>query len=264
MRGKIPGAFFRALFIVLLCSFIAVGISARSRRNMTGVSTCGLELALTQDDKGLLETGGVVLRAVGNVSKISLTGGDSGAEVLLGELKLLKPTYLAEVIRTMPYEGNEDLPDKLVDILLELGNNVHIPYISSKGKECSLYRSATIKSNDVLEDGERVVKVDIVMPPVDVMDTKITVKTVEEEGEREYVRFTATNVDPLRFHNIKVVGEKKTLSALLITNDGEKWTMYAICGANAIRLPFLEQSIRISFLNRIKGFCDYVVAKLDE
>lgn len=236
---------------------------AWGRRELAHVSSGELELSLQPDDVPVLLSGGVVLHDLGNVSRVSLVGGGSGAVTLLGELQDLRPTYLAEVVRKMPYRGNEDLRDKIVAILLGLGGSVRIPYISSKGNVCSLYRSAEIVSDTVADNGDREVVVDILMHPIDMMRTKITVEQFQVPGERAYVRFTASNEDPLRYHNIRVVGAHRTLSALLLTNDGNEWTMYAVCGANAIRIPFLEKSIRISFLNRIKGFCDYVVSKLD-
>lgn len=250
------------MFLVAIC-LVAPPVGAWGRAVRTVVSTCALELSLTEEEKSSLMAGDVVLRAVSSASKVSLVGGESGAAVLLDELQELRPTYLAEVIRKMPYKGNEDLCDKIVAILLSLGGSVRIPYISSKGKVCSLYRSADIVSDTVLDGGGREVVVDILMHPIDMMRTSITVLSYKPIGESEYIRFTATNDDPLRYHGMRVVGARKTLSSLLLTNDGAEWTMYAVCAANAIRLPFLERSIRISFLNRIKGFCDYVVSKLD-
>lgn len=263
-RLPLPAKGARVNKALMLCLFLALFASfAYGRLGRVAVSTCALDLSLTEDDKASLMAGGVVLRAAGSASKLSLIGGGSGASILLDELQDLRPTYLAEVIRKMPYQGNEDLCDKIIDILIGLSGSVDIPYISSKGKVCSLYSSAEIISDTMMASGGRYFEVDILMHPIDMMRTRITVQSFSPKGEREYIRFTAVNEEPLCYHNIKVVGAKKTLSTLLITNDGNEWTMYAVCGARAIRLPLLDRSIRISFLNRIKGFCDYVVKKLD-
>lgn len=213
---------------------------------------------LPEKDQKTIAEGGIVVRALGGVSKMSLGGSNEGASRLADDLRALKPTYLAEVIETMPYEGNEDLPDRLMSILVDLDGYVSIPYKSSSGKIYDLYKSAKILSDETDESGGRTIRADIVMNPFETIETTIT---LARGGD--FTRYSAVNDNDIRCRGIRCAKKRKMLSALLLTVDGGEWTLYAVCGAAAIRVPFLERRIRLSFLNRIKSFCDFVMEKLE-
>ena len=72
---------------------------------------------------------------------------------LIDEIHDLNPKYLAEVIQIKPYIGNEDLPQRLEEILNNVPDYAGIPYFSERAQQWyNLYDSAVITSTEKSDD----------------------------------------------------------------------------------------------------------------
>ena len=51
---------------------------------------------------------------------------------------------------------------------------------------------------------------------------------------------------------------------ILLFKDEDNWILYGIGGVNAPKIPFFSERIEVSFINRIKTFCNFIFTKLNE
>ncbi|MBQ9494624.1 MAG: hypothetical protein IJR50_03175 [Treponema sp.] len=215
---------------------------------------------LSENEIALLHEGKVLVRNIGSSSKMCLASNNEGAKQFLKDMEALKPSYLAEVIQIRPYKGNEDLPEKLEDTLMDVAEYVGIPYYSEQhGRYFDLYSAAKIISDSMREDGvTRDVKAHLTMAPFGLIDTSIKIVT-----PGDYVYYITTNENTLYYsEKIKCVKPQKMKSGVLLFRDGDNWILYGAGGVNAIKVVFLEKRIETSFINRIKTFCNFIFEKL--
>ena len=86
---------------------------------------------LTNEERNIVASGEVFIKNINYFKNISLQTGNTGlGDKLLKEIDDLNPKYLAEVIQIKPYEGNEDLPQRLETILNNVPEYAGIPYFS--------------------------------------------------------------------------------------------------------------------------------------
>lgn len=230
----------------LLCAAAAAALPFNSR--------------LSAGEKTQLTEGKVLIRNIDYASKMCLDSNNAGAKKILGDIADLRPSYLAEVIQIRPYAGNEDLPRRLAEKLMNIQEYVGIPYYSEQGdKWYDLYSSAAIVSDTVRQDGTtHDVKADLTMEPFGTIHT-----TIELYNTPDYVYYVSTNDNELwYFDKFKSINSRKMKSAILLFRDGDNWVLYGAGGVNAIKIPFLEKRIETSFINRIKTFCNYMFDKI--
>ena len=79
---------------------------------------------LTSDEQQRLANGELVIRNIGKAKNISINGINSTLSKTIDTIEDLNPSYLAEVIRMVPYVGNEDLLEKLRPIILNVEDYV--------------------------------------------------------------------------------------------------------------------------------------------
>ena len=73
---------------------------------------------LTETERATLATGEIIIKNINYEKNICLNKGVSElGDILLADIHELNPKYLAEVIQYKPYEGNEDLPQRLETML---------------------------------------------------------------------------------------------------------------------------------------------------
>lgn len=213
---------------------------------------------LTADERTKLDKGELIIRNINFDKNICLNSELFPlSDYLLSVIDKLRPKYLAEVIQYKPYKGNEDLPDRLEDMLNNVPDYAGIPYYSVRAEEWyDLYDSATIVSR--VQDGNRTeIKADLEMSPFG------TVKeTMEIYRDAEVICYVAENDNLLRYYDkFDCVYPHKMKICILLFRDVDKWILYGIGGVNAPRIPFFTERIQTSFINRINTFCSYVFAK---
>ncbi len=213
---------------------------------------------MSKEDLSRIEKGELVIRNIGKAKNISLTPVNSVAKKAIDTIEDLEPAYLAEVIKVLPYEGNENLIESLAPMLLDVQSYVGIPYYSERAeKYYDLYSSAQIKS---LEENEGNTKMNAIleMEPFGYIDTDIYM-----ENSPETIYYEMTNLNKLRYHDkFTCAKEKKMKSIITVFRHGDSIVLYGIGGVDAPSIFFLRDRVETSFMNRIKTFCSYFFAKL--
>ncbi|MBQ1832825.1 MAG: hypothetical protein II114_03515 [Treponema sp.] len=212
---------------------------------------------LSAAEKTSLENGQPVIRKLKSVKDFSITSTNSKIVEAQDTVKAIKPAYLAEIIQVMPYAGNENLPEKLSAMIMDVSSYAGIPYWSDQWKQYfDLYSSAQIKSSAV-SGGVQTVKADLVMEPFGTINTTITSR---KSSDSYY--YVSTNDNKLKYSGITCVDPGKMKSIIVIVRDGNSWILYGIGAVNAPDVFFLRDRIETSFMNRIKTFCSYFFKKL--
>lgn len=208
---------------------------------------------LTSDEQQQLANGELIIRNIGKAKNISINGVNPTLSQTIDSIEELKPNYLAEVIRMVPYAGNEDLLEKLRPIILNVEDYVEIPYYSERNKKnYDLYSSVKIKSQS--DDGTTArLNAILEMSPFGEIDTDIFLTT---EGETLY--YENTNLNGLKYNGgITVIKDKCMKSLVTVFRSGDSWILYGIGGVKAPSIFFLRERVETSFMNRIKTMCSY-------
>lgn len=214
---------------------------------------------LTEDELNTLSTGQVLIKNINNKKNICLKKNlFSSADELLAIMDDLNPKYLAEIIQIKPYEGNEDLPKKLENVLNNIPEYAGIPYYSERAEHWyDLYDSAEI-TETFIENNVQTIKATLKMQPFDTVYETITLTSDENT-----VFYTAQNENKLRYlDKFDCIWPQKMKICILLFKDGDNWILYGIGGVNAPRIPFFTERIQTSFINRINTFCSFIFDKL--
>lgn len=212
---------------------------------------------LSSDERQKLENGEVLIRNINSIKETCVRE-SSSSEKILATMKKLDPAYVAEVIQVRPYEGNENLPQQIDEILCNIGDYVGIPYFSERTQKWyELYSSAEIK--EITEEGSSK-QIDCVleMSLFGKFDSRINV--VQDE---EFFYYELKNMENLIYHEkFTAIKSKKMVSCITLFRDGDNWILYAIGAIDAPKLWFLKDRIETSFMNRIKTFCNFIFSKI--
>lgn len=210
---------------------------------------------MTEENLDIINSGEILIKNIDFKRNMCLNDGiNELCDELHHKVKKLNPKYLAEIIQIKPYEGNEDLPQRLEAILKAIPDYAGIPYFSERGQTWyDLYSSAKITKEETVENITNITA-DFDMAPFGIVTEKIQIKKIENS-----LLYTALNTNKLRYHDqFDCIWPEKMLISIYLFRDGDNWILYGIGGVNAPRVPFLTKRIETSFINRIKTFCDYV------
>lgn len=214
---------------------------------------------LTPKEQEFLSTGEILIRNINYKKNICLKSElFPFADELLSIINNLNPKYLAEIIQYKPYKGNEDLPQKLEQLLNNIPEYAGIPYYSERAQAWyNLYDSAEI-TETFEENNIKTIKATLKMQPFDTVYETITLKT-----DKETVLYTAQNENKLRYlDKFDCIWPQKMKTCILLFKDGDNWVLYGIGGVNAPRIPFFTERIQTSFINRINTFCTFIFGKI--
>lgn len=214
---------------------------------------------LTSSDRQKMENGEMIFKSIGKVKNISIKESTKTTEAI-DIIKNLNPNHLAEIIQVRPYEGNEDLIERISQILKNVENYIGIPYYSERNKSWhDLYSEAEILS--VKNEGNsEIIDSRFYMEPFGYYTSQIKIKNYGE-----YYFFTMKNTQKLRYYDdFDAVGKEKMQAAILIFRENENWIIYALGGAKIISVPFTIKRAEVSFTNRIKAFAAAIFQKLDD
>jgi len=215
---------------------------------------------LSEEEKKQLNNGEVVIRNIDYYKNMCLESQEPLALNLKEMIKNLSPRYLSEIIQVKPYDGNENLPEKLEQLLLNVPDYAGIPLWSVR-HECyyDLYSSAEITSITKSEDRTDIIA-KLNMDPFGIFDQSINIYSSSES-----ILYFSENLQTLRyFDKFDCVGPKKMNMCILLFREGDNWILYGIGGVNAPKIPFFTERIETSFISRIKTFCNFVFKKLEE
>ena len=208
---------------------------------------------LTEEEQQKLANGELVIRNIGKAKNISVNGLNPTLEQTISAIEDLNPSYLAEVIRMVPYAGNEDILEKLRPVMLDVEDYVGIPYYSERHDTYwDLYSTVEIK--EFTDDGKVAHLNDLMeMSPFGDIDTLINVTSGEDT-----LYYENTNLNNLKYHEgITVVKKNNMKSIVTVFRSGDSWILYGIGGVKAPSIFFLRDRVETSFMNRIKTMCSY-------
>ncbi len=213
---------------------------------------------LTGEERTTLQNGEILIKNINYEKFMCLKKGEAElGDKLLSEIRDLNPKYLAEVIQIKPYEGNEDLPQRLEQLLNNVSDYAGIPYYSVRAEAWyNLYDSATILESVDRSDGKSL-KTKFLMEPFDTVYEDINLYRAKDS-----ILYTAVNTNKLRYlDKFDCVWPRKMKICILLLRDGDNWILYGIGGVNAPRVPFFTERIQTSFINRINTFCSFIFKK---
>ena len=213
---------------------------------------------LTAEDVKNLENGETVIKNLSSIKKLCAEGGNPVLDSVLETARDLKPAYIAEIIKFYPVEGNEDFPQQLESLLVDVPSYAGIPYYSERAEKWyDLYSEAKILSAQKIEGGQKI-RADLVMEPFDLIETEIILK-----NNPESLYYESTNLSKLRYYDkFDCVSPRKMKSLICVFKDGDRWVLYGIGAVKAPSIFFLRERIEVSFMNRIKTFCLYFFDKI--
>ena len=214
---------------------------------------------LTETERTEIAGGDIKIRNINFQRNMCLNNGiNSNGDILIHEIKDLSPKYLAEVIQIKPYQGNEDLPQRLEELLNNVSDYAGIPYYSEHSQAWfDLYTSAEI-INSTKEGNKTTIDAVFIMKPFDVVK-----ETIVMTNDVESILYIATNQNKLRYlDKFDCIWPKKMKICILLFRDGDNWVLYGIGGVNAPRIPLFTERIQVSFINRINTFCSFIFKKL--
>lgn len=227
----------------------------------------GFNSNLTQTDRQELLSGKTVYKNLKSVSNISLTD----TENVLKSIKELKPNYIAEIIRIIPVSKKPELINELYTILNDIPSYKGIPYYSERNDLwVDLYSEAKIIDKTESAEWNSLINAEFYMKPFGTILSKILIKadhadfkTVSSgKSDLTSLYYENINTSPVLYRDITCIKPQKMKSVIYVFKSDDYWILYGIGGANAPRIPFLNKRIEVSFINRIKTFCNYVFSKL--
>ena len=215
---------------------------------------------ISEQELSDLENGKVVIRNIDYSKHMCLESDEENAVLLKNYIKKLSPKYIAEVIQVRPYLGNEDLPEKLEKLLLNVPDYAGIPYWSERNERFyDLYSSAVI--TDIQSTTNQInIKADLDMLPFGIVKESINIYK-----NTNSVLYFSENLNVLNYKGkFDCVGKNKMNLCILLFRENDNWILYGIGGVNAPRVFFLTERIETSFINRIKTFCNFIFNKLND
>ncbi len=221
------------------------------------VSALPFNSKLSSQEKQTLESGEVLIRNIDSIKDICINESPE-TQKIISTMKNLDPAYVAEVIQVRPYKGNENLKDEIDKILCNIEGYVGIPYYSQQAEKWyELYSSAEIKN--ITQKGEdRTIDCVLEMSLFGKFNAQIDIT-----DNADFYYYETKNMDKLVYHEkFTAVKPQKMKSCITIFRDGDNWVLYAIGGVDCPKVWFLSKRIEISFMNRIKTFCNFIFSKI--
>lgn len=212
---------------------------------------------ISSEELKRLESGEVVIRNLKSYRDTCVEQ-NSHTKKILDAVDDLRPAYIAEVIQIRPYEGNEDLQEKINNTLLNIRDYVGIPYYSERAEHWyELYSSAEIRSITSTEKG-------LIMDCILEMSLFGKFRTeIETEVDPDYYFYSMKNMEKLVYHEkFTAVKPQKMKSCITVFRDGDNWVLYSVGMVDTYKLFFLQERVETSFMNRIKTFCNYIFKKI--
>lgn len=212
---------------------------------------------LSSEEEQKLAAGEVLIRNIDSMDDICVNETEQTKKII-STMKKLDPAYVAEVIQVRPYAGNENLKEQIDEVLCNISDYVGIPYYSQQAEKWyELYSSAEIKN--ITEEGEnKTIDCVLEMSLFGKFDSQINI--IDNE---KFYYYETKNMEKLVYHEkFTAVKPEKMKSCITIFRDGDNWVLYAIGGVDCPKIWFLSKRIEISFMNRIKTFCNFIFSKI--
>lgn len=216
---------------------------------------------ISEDELQKLNSGCTVIRNFDSIKDTCLDKEGSWQTKLLFEhVKKINPKYIAEVIKVIPYQGNENYAETLCELLSAPGQFTNIPYVTDSGGKYFLYDKADV-AEEHTENGITYQKLEMYMEPFGNLNENIELHKTEDG-----IIYLSNNTNKLRYRDqIDCLKPEQFMIDLYlfrnIDENGDNWILYAIGGVHAPHVPVVSGKIRNSFMKRIRIFCEFVMGK---
>ena len=212
---------------------------------------------ISDEEKTVLNSGNVLIRNPHNLSNILFLPSDINSKQVLEELQQIKPVFLAEIIQIIPISSKPDLINNINQALIDIPSYKGIPYYSEHNKIwVDLYSKAHIIS-EKYADNHHYISAEFYMEPFGDISTDISIVK-----SKTSLFYSHINTTPVMYNNITCVKPGKMKYIIYVFKTGDNWILYGIGGVNAPKIPFIKNRVELSFMNRIKTFCNFIFQKL--
>lgn len=212
---------------------------------------------LSESEKEVLSSGNILIRNTHKASNMVINPADENLSLIINKIHSLKPSYLSEIIQVIPVNSNPNLIQKLLNALCDIPSYKGIPYYSEYNKIwVDLYSKAEI-SLEESKSQEKFINADFYMKPFG--DFSSSIHILHDENS---ILYTNSNSTDIIYHDIACVKTNKMLSLIYVFKSEDYWILYGIGGVHAPKVPFLSERIELSFMNRIKTFCNFIFTKI--
>lgn len=216
---------------------------------------------LSDSEKTELLGGKIIYKNIKNASNISLLDKND----ILSPIKQLKPNYLAEIIQIIPVSKKQNLLTELYKILTDIPSYKGIPYYSEHNDIwVDLYSEAKILQTNRTSAYKSSINAEFYMDPFETIFSRIDIDKPQVTNKNsEYLFYQNVNTSNIMYHEFTCIKPEKMKSLIYVYKADNFWILYGIGGLNAPKVPFLSSRIELSFMNRIKTFCNFVFTKLN-
>lgn len=252
----------KKIISVFLFVFVYSYIFSGSNKIIDIDSTGIFNEKITAHEKEILESGETLLRSISALKKVCVNNTSQTNIVLDSMSEKIKSGYIAEIINFRKYNGNEDLIERINEIMSDFLSYTDIQFYSEYAEAYfPLYDYAEVIEQSSSKDGKTMTIKEILG-----MDMFGRFKSqIDVENHGEYFLYKLKNIDKLKYHNfITVVKPEKMCSTVAVFKVQDCWCIYAVGGVDVVRLPFLNYRAEPAFINRVKAFVDFVFLKLDK
>ena len=213
---------------------------------------------LTESEKSALQNGEFVFNSISSVKNVRVNH-TKETEQDIETVKNVNPNHLVEVIKILPYAGNENLIETIALIMQDIDAYTEIPYYSQRHERTyRLFVDAEILStkqeNGILTIDER-----LLMDPF-----KPYTARVEAENRGDYYFYTLKNTERVKYLFLNAIKKEKMIAGVSVFRCGENWVIYALGGAYVFHGPFFSDFIESEFCGRIKSFVIFMFTRLEE
>lgn len=257
MKTKFLSRFFLTFLSILI--FASPAFSQTNQNQKVTLPENLFNTKLSDSDKKTLESGEVLFTSIRNLKNIKVNENQKTRQAI-DVIRKLNPNHLSEIIQIRPYKGNENLVERIAEVLGDVKNYVGIPYFSERNQKWyDLYSEAEILSIKK-EKNVETIEERFYMKPFGYYTSEIKI-----ENRGDYYFFTMKNTEKLRYYDkFDAVGNGKMQAAIVVFRESDSWVIYALGGAKIIDVPFLVKRAEVSFTNRIKAFTTAIFKKLEE
>lgn len=216
---------------------------------------------ITQDELQRLEQGEIVIRNIGTIRKLSLTESNNDLiKKVQKELIDRNPNYLAEIIKVVPKEGNENLIQQVFEGINDIESYTEIPYFSERQQKWyDLYDSVVINSTSGTENN-KINEYSVEMTPFGIIDISAE---LEKTDNSLYFSMINKNKVIYEYKNITCIKPEKMYSSIVLFEYNNYYILYGIGALNAPSIFFLQDRIETAFIGRMKYFCKYMFEQIN-
>lgn len=215
---------------------------------------------LSEEDLASVLNGHTLIRNIDSYKETILETDNAEINNCLKELEELDPRYFVEVLQIRTIKPDDRIVEKVNIVLSDVESYTGIPYYSERHKTTTpLYSYSRIRTDYSSRDVRRFTA-DMVMPPFELCTVDISIQTDNEK----FLLYKSRNINDMTCMTFVRVKENRLRAVISVFQYEDKWIIYGIGAAKAPKIPLLTRRLEIAFVSRVKAFCDFATAFLDE